>query len=681
MRTLSQNRRLAIAALALACAVPAAMGAEAEGDSLLDMDLGDLLNMEIEVGAAKAQNIFKTVSTVTVVDREMIERYQFRSVAEALMVVSGATVTRTYLKRNLPTLRGILQDHYANKVLVMIEGVPAWNAVTGESSLDRVDIGSVERIEVLKGPASVVYGTNAYSGAINIVLRKAREDGISGHMSAGAGSHGYYMGGGGVSYRKGDDLVVTVSGAASDEDGHTYDFTGEAETFDPLTSSTDTVSERRTAGVQEYVYGSSINVHARYRFVSLLFNSYRSHEGYLGVAPKFASGAGNDHVATGYLAKLGLDHQFAKWLTVRYSLSYDWQNRDLSRTFDDNTRASIQGQRVTNALTLLSEPFENFVAQLGGSYDYRVSNEYRNYRVYADETLAENNMNDREVWEASGLLQLGYSMKYFSVLIGGRYTKNELFDNNLSGRITLVGTINERNSVKFIAGQSYRAPAVFEQYFQTSSNTVFGSTDLKPETSTSYELAYLTNIGPFFGQILGYYAHYDNKIFRVRKDITRDGIDYTNVNVYDNGDRFEAFGAELETKLSIPKVIDAFVNYAFVYGDAADEVGDHYNFKYIPQHTLSAGLSKRLSGFSLSTVGNAMSSTEGPNETIDEQFSIDVNMGYRHTLASHTISHALTLKNLTDAEMSVPEYVRHNQINSVPSGFGRRIAYELSVEL
>ena len=136
------------------------------------VSLQELLEMGIDIASFKEQTIFNTPSTVSVIDKETIKRFNFNTISEALNTVAGFSVMRTYLKRNLPTSRGILQDHYANKVLVMINNIPTWHAGTGEGSIDRVDIADVERIEVLKGPASVLYGTNAYSGAINIVLKK-----------------------------------------------------------------------------------------------------------------------------------------------------------------------------------------------------------------------------------------------------------------------------------------------------------------------------------------------------------------------------------------------------------------------------------------------------------------------------------------------------------------------------
>lgn len=186
-----------------------AQGVEAQGKSefiendsidLLGLSLEELLNLEvkIEVASTKGDNIFTSPSTVSIITKEDIEKFNYSSISEALQTISGFSVERTYLKRNLPTSRGVLQDHYANKVLVLIDGVPSWNAVTGEGNLDRINILDVERIEVLKGPSSVLYGTNAYTGAINILLKKDKTKNIQVH--GGIGQYNSYQVGGSANF-------------------------------------------------------------------------------------------------------------------------------------------------------------------------------------------------------------------------------------------------------------------------------------------------------------------------------------------------------------------------------------------------------------------------------------------------------------------------------------------------
>ena len=167
-------------------------------DELHFLRLERFLGLQLNIASTKAETSLQSTSTVTVIDRKMLAEYNFASVSSAVQTLAGMQVYRTYVKQRLPTARGVLQDHYANKVLIMLNNVPSWHAVTGESNLDRVSIHDVERIEVLRGPASVIYGTQAYTGAINIVLKKSAENSSQGKIHAnigdanGIGTNYYY---------------------------------------------------------------------------------------------------------------------------------------------------------------------------------------------------------------------------------------------------------------------------------------------------------------------------------------------------------------------------------------------------------------------------------------------------------------------------------------------------------
>jgi outer membrane cobalamin receptor len=104
----------------------------------------------ITITASAGENLVGSSSTVSLLDRKTLDRFAFRSVADALDSLSGMAVQRTYLKQGLLTSRGILQDMYANKNLVMIDGVPLWHAVSGEHNLDRVGLPELRRIEALR---------------------------------------------------------------------------------------------------------------------------------------------------------------------------------------------------------------------------------------------------------------------------------------------------------------------------------------------------------------------------------------------------------------------------------------------------------------------------------------------------------------------------------------------------
>ena len=97
----------------LVCLIPLqAQELENDPEELEQLDLKDLLNIKIDVSSAKAKNIFNTPSTVSIITKEMIKDYNFRTITEAIQILAGFAVYPTYHKRDLPSGRGILQNQY-----------------------------------------------------------------------------------------------------------------------------------------------------------------------------------------------------------------------------------------------------------------------------------------------------------------------------------------------------------------------------------------------------------------------------------------------------------------------------------------------------------------------------------------------------------------------------------------
>src|SRR5215475_5681255 len=213
----------AFAAVVLVTTVtPRAYGEEQQEkkvDSNDEVSLEDLLKARITVSSTTGETILESSSVVTVIDRKTIEQHGYRTVDEALQSVAGITVMRSYLLQGMVTARGVLQDLYANKNRVLIDSVPVWHAVTGESTIGRVGINDVERIEVLKGPASVLYGSQAYTSAINIVTRSARPGTQSADGTVGTrGESASYR----VSANSGLELSLSVNRDRGQRIGYTF---------------------------------------------------------------------------------------------------------------------------------------------------------------------------------------------------------------------------------------------------------------------------------------------------------------------------------------------------------------------------------------------------------------------------------------------------------------------------
>jgi vitamin B12 transporter len=129
----------------------------------------------------------EVLSDVTVITREDIEKGTGRTVAELLARVAGVQMSSNggLGKTSSIFIRGTESRH----VLLLVDGVRMGSATAGQANFDNIPLESIERIEVLKGPASALYGSDAIGGVIQIFTRQGRE-GFSPYASATVGSAG-----------------------------------------------------------------------------------------------------------------------------------------------------------------------------------------------------------------------------------------------------------------------------------------------------------------------------------------------------------------------------------------------------------------------------------------------------------------------------------------------------------
>jgi len=632
-------------------------------DELMSLDLEELLNTPIQVSSYGDESILKSNSTVSVISEEQLKAYHYSTLTEAINTVSGISVMRNYMKRNLPTSRGVLQDQYANKVLILIDGVPSWNAITGEGYLDRISIESVKRIEVLKGPASVQYGTNAFTGAINIVLKDANKNQLTTH--GGVSTQAGYQSGVHANLVKGD-FNLLVSGNVYQESGPQYTFKG---------------YDQSEVEMNDYLKADNVTLEAKFNAHRVLLNSYLGEESYYGIRPSKDFGAGNPHVIKSHL----FDYQFDQSFTDKYrliaGLNVDYSKRNLSRSALDSIRSSIRGSRVGFRLNNIFSLSSHLTAELGVDYYQRHSIEYNSYHKITNIEYSTNNMSGKKVSERTAIGQISYVGDRVSGKIGLRSTYNPLYGWNLSSRASFVYMLDKHNSIKLIYGEAYREPSLFELYFNTPSQTIFGNINLKPERCNSFELVYLKGVKDLFFQLLLYHSQYLNKIHRVSGDFEYEGTKYSDVKYYDNVDDFMACGIELEFKYQNQKIMNAFLNYNYMYGNDADKIDDHYNFKYVTPHSLTIGMHKDLTDWLYTSVlSKNYSSSNGYYSRISSQSLLDINVGIKHKLKSIKLTHLFSCKNVTDTRIRIPEYAGR-YMNDIPLGNFRMLEYKLRIDL
>ncbi len=151
----------------------------------------------VVTGTRNAVDVRHLPMTVTVLGREKLtEQYQPSVLPTAMQQVPGLFLTnRSVMGYGVSTgaagginMRGVTGG--AGQLLVLIDGHPQYNGVYGHPISDSYQTLMAERVEVLRGPASVLYGSNAMGGVINIVTRSMHHDGVNTHINLGVGSYG-----------------------------------------------------------------------------------------------------------------------------------------------------------------------------------------------------------------------------------------------------------------------------------------------------------------------------------------------------------------------------------------------------------------------------------------------------------------------------------------------------------
>ena len=144
-------------------------------------------SLELTITAnRRLQNINQSLAATSIINSETIEQSQATNITEVLRLVPGLTIQNSggAGKATSIHLRGTNSSH----VLVLIDGIKVGSATLGSVAFQDIPLENIERIEVVRGPRSALYGSEAIGGVIQIFTKKG-EMGFHPQISVSAGSH------------------------------------------------------------------------------------------------------------------------------------------------------------------------------------------------------------------------------------------------------------------------------------------------------------------------------------------------------------------------------------------------------------------------------------------------------------------------------------------------------------
>lgn len=161
----------------------------AYAEDYLDMDLEELSRLEV-TSTSKTSGLYEAPANVTILTAEDIRRFGYRTFAEALRRIAGLYTFSDGVSEYLGVRGFASPTNLSQRALVLVDGHPLTDPFLNYVRIGDevpVDIESVERIEVIKGPVSAVWGTGALLGVINIITRPGRNiNGVRGTAEVGS---------------------------------------------------------------------------------------------------------------------------------------------------------------------------------------------------------------------------------------------------------------------------------------------------------------------------------------------------------------------------------------------------------------------------------------------------------------------------------------------------------------
>ena len=446
------------ACAALLCAPTLLIAAERD-DALKLPDV--LISASRQVESRTATSAANTVFT-----RADIDRLQPNSITDLLSRVPGVQVAPTGGRGSLPGI--FIRGTKAAQSLVLVDGVRIANATSGDSGLQFLDVDQIERVEVLRGSRSAVYGSDAIGGVIQIFTRRSNTPGLQPRLRIAAGSHqtvhrslGLSGGNDATRFNLGASLDET---AGIDSTGPSFASDGDHDAYRNQSfnlSLSHTFSERFEAGV------------------NLLDSRGRSEydNPFGGFDPVTFESFGQKPYTDFSVSSLG--SYFAA------QLNDAWRSRlELAHSENrDDKRDKLSAERFVFNTYRDQLTWQNDLA-LGEQHTLLIGGDWYEDRVHASTDFTEDSR-----WNRAVFAQHRYQGEQFSTELGVRHDRNQQFGGQTTWSGSLTVPLNADNDVLLSYSEGFRAPTFNDLYYPQYSNP-----NLDPEHSKSYELQWRSQL-------------------------------------------------------------------------------------------------------------------------------------------------------------------------------------------
>jgi outer membrane receptor for ferrienterochelin and colicins len=456
-------------------------------------DLGDIVLQparEVAAVSRQTETIDDAPSSVTIIDRREIAAFGYPTIAEALRGVRGLTLSTDHAYSAV-SIRGVGQPaDYGNRLLVLADGQSMNDNILSSSYIGsdgRADLHDVDRIEVVRGPGSLLYGTGAVSGLVNLVTR-SREEPNNVHVGIGGYDNAVLHGRAGGHYHFSKDAGVWASVSGARSEGFDLPVPElEKDSLIPVARGTEAFWSVGTAG-RAYYKSLTGQWFFHTRDLSIPVGAF---------ATQF-NNPSSVFTDRRYMGELRFEPRLSdKWqiLARAHVNRYEFYARYVFDGGEENLESLI-GTWFGGEARVVFTPFPWLRISAGGEGQYHPEADMTGRVKTSDKTTEYMNEERPYQFGAGYALIEGSPTPWFRFSGGARVDVYSTFGPIVVPRAALIFKPGAGNVLKIMGGRAFRSPSIYEQFYNDNGQSQITAVDpargltLGPEAIYSGEVEY-----------------------------------------------------------------------------------------------------------------------------------------------------------------------------------------------
>ena len=519
-------------------------------------------------------------SSIFILNSEDIRLRGIRSAIDAISSSPGVTTKKNGSFGGVGSVR--IRGASSSQTLVLVDGVPVNDASSpgGGYNFEYLDTSNIERIEVLRGSQSTLWGSDAIGGVVNIFTKSAEDNSVN--ILSETGSFGL---------RKINSEFGLVSNFGK------FLFLVDDTSLDGISKADRKDGNIEKDGFETNSYSFKGNTEINNIKIKGLLSYIKSDVEYDSFG--FVTGVQDGD-------ERSITEEFTGNLTIKFNLfgeklenTFSFNQSDISRDYftDNNLTFGADGDRKL--------------------YRYQGNTGFGKYNkiAFGFEKEESSVSLDKLSIDSLFLLYQFQPIKDLVVSAGIRNDDNKGFSSKTTRKIAAAYKISENISIKSSWGEGFKVPTIFQTtFFCCGANSA--NTNIRPEVSTSYDLGFDFSLKDKFSFSLIYF----------KQDVNNQINFSFSLGGYENIDFVESDGFEISSNSKVSETVNLFINYSYI--DSIDGNGlrlinipkdsGELVLTYVPSSKLSGSMALKYNGSEISTYGN-----------LNSWSRVDINLFYK----------------------------------------------------